>query len=217
MVLFLALAGVLSLLLGGLSLLSVVQSISFALAFFLFAAWVVVGSKFVKPRQAKRVLDSIRWRGDESVLDTGCGRGLWLVTAAKHLTTGKAVGIDVWNTRLQSGNSPKNTLENAIAENVAEKVEVRDGDVRSIPFGDRSFDLVIASLLLHHVSRPERRKAVSEIVRVLKPGGQLIVLEIFTITEYAAMLRELGMVVSVYTSGTSLFGNLMIQANKPRD
>jgi len=218
-VLFLAIAGILSLFLGGLPAPGPVQGFSFGLAFFLFAAWFVVGSKFVKVKQAKRIIDSFTWRGDETVLDVGCGRGLWLITAAKHLTTGKAVGIDLWNRRLQSGNSPKKTLENATLEGVEEKVEVRDGDVRSLPFDNRSFDVVIASLVLHHVPPPERRKALGEVVRVLKPGGQLLVLELFTIMEYVKVFRELGMTnLRVYNAGALIFfGNRIIRANRPSD
>jgi SAM-dependent methyltransferase len=216
-VLFLALVGLLSLFLGGFSLLPPYHGISFGLVFLLFAAWFIVGSKLVKVREAKRTIDSIPWRGDETVLDVGCGRGLWLIAAAKHLTTGKAIGIDTWNRRLQSGNSPEKTLENARIEGVAEKVAVRDGDARSLPFYDSSFDVAVASLVLHHVPPAERRKALSEIVRVLKSGGQLIVLELFTIPEYVRVFQELGMVdVRVLTSRPLFFfGNHIIRANKP--
>jgi arsenite methyltransferase len=53
-------------------------------------------SKFTKVRLRENVLDLVSWRGNERVLDVGCGRGLMLIGAAKRLTTGKAVGIDIW-------------------------------------------------------------------------------------------------------------------------
>src|SRR4051794_5264342 len=44
-----------------------------------------------------RVLDGLALRGDERVLDVGCGRGLLLVGAAKRLSTGTATGLDLWS------------------------------------------------------------------------------------------------------------------------
>src|SRR5690348_3016765 len=53
-------------------------------------------SKAGKLRLRERLLNLIPWRGDEMVLDVGCGRGLLLVAAARRLTTGKATGVDIW-------------------------------------------------------------------------------------------------------------------------
>jgi Ribosomal protein L11 methyltransferase (PrmA) len=83
-----------------------------------------------KLRPHDRLLDAIPWRGDETVLDVGCGRGLLLIAAAKRLTEGKAIGVDVWDASDQSGNSPQATLENARIEGVFGRVEVLDGDAR---------------------------------------------------------------------------------------
>ena len=217
-VLFLIVAGLLSSILGEFRiLLDPYQGLSSGLTFLLFAAWFIVGSKFVKVREAKRILDSISWRGDEIVLDVGCGRGLWLILAAKHLTSGKAIGIDVWNRRLQSGNSPKKTLDAAKIEGVADRVEVRDGDARSLRFDDKTFDLVVSSLVLHHLPPAERRKALGEAYRVLKPGGEVIVLELSGANEYAKGFQELGMTeVRKSTSKSHLFfGIRLIRARKP--
>jgi len=64
----------------------------------------ILFSKVGKYRERERLLDSIPWRGDEIVLDVGCGRGLLLVGAAKRLRTGRAVGVDIWQSKDQSGN-----------------------------------------------------------------------------------------------------------------
>lgn len=55
----------------------------------------IVYSKVGKFRHRDRMLGSVAWSGKEQVLDVGAGRGLLLVGAAKKLTTGRAVGIDV--------------------------------------------------------------------------------------------------------------------------
>src|SRR4051812_34277144 len=54
-------------------------------------------SKFGKSRHRDRMLGMVDWKGDERVLDIGTGRGLLMIGAARKLTTGKATGIDIWN------------------------------------------------------------------------------------------------------------------------
>ena len=163
------------------------------LAFVLLAVFAIMNA--LKPRAARELLNSLAWQGNERVLDIGCGRGLWLIAAAKHLTAGKAIGIDIWNRRLQSGNSPQATLENARLEGVVDKVEVREGRAQSLQFEDQSFDVVISSYVIHHVPKAEQRNALGEMVRVLKAGGWLAMLEVDDQAKaYAKVFRELGMV-----------------------
>src|SRR5205823_1073831 len=115
----------------------------------------------------------IRWRGDERVLDVGCGHGLMLLGAAKRLTSGRATGIDIWSREDQKANSAEATLENARREGVADRVELLTADAREIPFPDGSFDVVISSFAIHNIyDRAQRGRAIREIARVLKPGGR---------------------------------------------
>jgi ubiquinone/menaquinone biosynthesis C-methylase UbiE len=152
------------------------------------------GSKVGKLRMRDRLLDGIPWRGDEQVLDVGCGRGLLLLGAAKRLRTGKAVGVDLWQKEDLSGNRPEAAHANARAEGVADRVEIQDGDARSLPFADASFDVVLSSSALHNLYDPaERGKALREIVRVLKPGGRVAVFDIRHTDEYARVFRECGL------------------------
>jgi cyclopropane fatty-acyl-phospholipid synthase-like methyltransferase len=69
------------------------------------------------------LLDSLDLRGDEHVLDLGCGRGAVLLMAAQRLTIGRAVGVDLWKTSDQSGNAEAATRRNADAEGVADRVD----------------------------------------------------------------------------------------------
>src|SRR5207244_832983 len=68
------------------------------------------------------LLDNLNLRGEERILDLGCGRGAVLLLAAQHLTTGRAVGVDLWRSADQSGNSAEATRPNASAEGVADRV-----------------------------------------------------------------------------------------------
>jgi len=156
--------------------------------------WMVYDSKIGKVREREDYLDKIVWRGDERVLDVGCGLGLFLIGAAKRLKTGRAVGIDLWQAEDLSGNTPSGTLNNATIEGVADKVEVHTGDARKLPFDDASFNVVLSSMALHNIyNADERQTAVCEIARVLKPGGRVLILDVRHTNQYAATLRDAGL------------------------
>ena len=161
-------------------------------------------SKVGKLRKRAMLIDGLNLKGNETVLDVGCGRGLLLNEAAKHLTTGKAIGIDLWQTMDQSGNKPEVTMENARAEGVMERVEVKTGDMRELPLPDASVDAVVASLSIHNIpDKSGRAKAIQEIHRVLKPGGQIALLDFMATDEYFASLQALGWDL-IQKSGPSL-------------
>lgn len=56
-----------------------------------------------------QLLDKLRLEGHERILDLGCGRGAVLLMAAQHLTAGRAVGVDLWRSVDQSGDSAEAT------------------------------------------------------------------------------------------------------------
>ncbi len=139
------------------------------------------------------LLDKLGLRGDERILDLGCGRGAVLLMAAQRLTTGRAVGVDLWRSVDQSGNSAEATRRNAIAEGVADRIELHTGDMTSLPFADNSFDVVVSSLAIHNISgRAGREKAVDEAVRVLRPGGRLMIADIRGTRHHQAQLAKIG-------------------------
>jgi arsenite methyltransferase len=141
------------------------------------------------------LLDSLNLQGDERILDMGCGRGAVLLMAAQHLTTGRAVGVDLWRTIDQSGNSAEATRRNAVAEGVADRVDLHTGDMTALPFESESFDLVLSSLAIHNISgRAGRDKAISEAVRVLCPGGRLMIVDVRATRQYQTRLAKIGMI-----------------------
>jgi ubiquinone/menaquinone biosynthesis C-methylase UbiE len=157
------------------------------------AALMVWSSKIGKLRLRERLIDSLRLHGFETVVDVGCGRGLLLNAAARRLTTGKAIGIDLWQTADQSGNTSETTLANAQIEGVLDRVEVKTGDMRELPFEDQTVDIVVSSLAIHNIpDKNGRVKAVREIARVLKPNGRLALLDFQRTDEYLQTLRDLG-------------------------
>jgi SAM-dependent methyltransferase len=157
------------------------------------AAWMLWESKVGKVRERERLLDLVPWTGHEHVLDVGCGRGLMLIGAARRLTTGKATGIDLWNAADLSGNKPEATLENCRIENVSDRVEVVTGDMRTLPFPDASFDVVLSSNAIHNLyDASDRDAAIAQIARVLKPGGRVLIVDIRHAGQYERALRAGG-------------------------
>jgi SAM-dependent methyltransferase len=157
-------------------------------------AMMIWSSRIAKLWAAERLLDELGLRGDETVLDVGCGRGVLLIGAARRLPRGRAIGIDLWSQQDQGANSKQATLENARAEGVADRVEVVDGDMCDLSFlPDVSVDAVVASKSIHNLAdREARRQALGEMVRVLKPGGKLALMDIFLVEEFAEALQACG-------------------------
>ncbi len=99
-----------------------------------------------------------------SVLDCGCGPGTITQGLATAVAPGKAVGIDL--SEAQVAIARDGALGNGV-----KNVEFRVGDVYEIPFPDGSFNAVFSHTVLEHLKRPD--DAISEMLRVLKPGGVL--------------------------------------------
>jgi len=181
---------------------------SVGVGFLLASALMLWSSRVGKLKLRDRMLDSFAWRGDESVLDVGCGRGLLVIGAAQRLTTGKATGVDTWQSDVLSGNGRQAALRNAKTEGVADRVKIESADTRKLPFGASSFDVVVSSLAIHNIHAvQERAKALREIARVLKPGGRLAIFDIYHTGEYAKTLQQLGL-VDVKLSGFSFLWGL---------
>jgi arsenite methyltransferase len=151
-------------------------------------------SKVEKLKERDKLLNLVRWSGRELVLDVGCGRGLMLIGAAKRLSSGKAIGIDLWQQQDQANNSSAATEINAQIEGVTDRVEVKTADMRELPFPDNYFDVVTSNWTIHNLDAEiDRQKALNEIVRVLKPGGVIVIADIINQAEYAKYLQLCGM------------------------
>jgi SAM-dependent methyltransferase len=97
-----------------------IVAVTTAASLFLFAGTALMawGSTVGRLGRREKLLDSLTWRGSERVLDAGCGGGLLLNAAARRLTNGIAVGVDLWRLKDQSGNRPGAALANSRAEGV---------------------------------------------------------------------------------------------------
>jgi arsenite methyltransferase len=156
--------------------------------------------KFGKFRHRDLMLSLHKWRGDEQVLDVGCGRGLLIAKAAKLLAelggNGRATGIDIWSNEDMAGNSEAATRHNLELEGISDRCTLMGVPAQEMPFPDGSFDVIASNLCLHNIyDRETRRQAVQQIARVLKPGGVAIISDYKLTGEYAEQLRRAGLFV----------------------
>ena len=100
--------------------------------------------------------------GDERALDSGCGTGALAYALAAHV--GEAVGVDLDEDFLA-----------AAREHAPPNCTFMAGDVQALPFGYGEFDIAGCLRVLHHVRRPEL--AVSELARVTRPGGRVLIVD----------------------------------------
>lgn len=156
--------------------------------------------KYGKFRHRDFMLGMHTWRGDEQVLDVGCGRGLLLAGAAKRIAElnggGHATGIDIWSNEDMAANSSAATEHNLELEGIARLCTLVSKPAQEMPFADATFDLVVSNLCLHNIyDRATRRSAIDQIARVLKPGATAILSDYKLTSEYAAQLSDLGFAV----------------------
>ena len=144
-------------------------------------------------------------RGTEEILDVGCGTGRVAIGMAKLLTSGRVVGIDIFE--WVSGNSPDIPTENARIEGVSDRTEFQYGDATNIPFDEAQFDIVTMGSVLHEIEDDElKAQALAEVNRVLKPGGRFITLELVRNRKMFAWLLFFAFVFKPLYYWNTLFG-----------
>jgi SAM-dependent methyltransferase len=115
--------------------------------------------------------------GSGRVLDVGAGSGraaIGVLLARPHTT---ATGVDIYSGYWGiDDNTPERFMGNARTAGVGERAAVRVGDMRELPFVDGEFDAVVSSYAIDHLRRAERPKAIAEVARVLKPGGEFLLM-----------------------------------------
>jgi arsenite methyltransferase len=163
------------------------------LCMMLAAAWMLISSLWLKAMVMRSMLDERNWRGDEVVLDVGSGKGLVAIEAAKRALEGRVYAIDLWSRDDLSSNGPEALLANARLARVDRRIAISTGDARKLPYADRTFDVATSMTAIHNIRDLQgRQAAISEIWRVTKPGGQILIFDIWYARAYLRHLRILG-------------------------
>jgi demethylmenaquinone methyltransferase/2-methoxy-6-polyprenyl-1,4-benzoquinol methylase len=117
----------------------------------------------------KKALAELQPLHPKTLLDVATGTGDVAIMAARQLKPEKIIGIDISEGMLQLGR------EKLLKEGLNRVIELQSGDSEAINFPDNSFDAVTVAFGVRNFENLE--KGLSEILRVLHPGGKLIVLE----------------------------------------
>ena len=127
-----------------------------------------VAAVAVRDRALKRrVLAHAAIARGEEVLDVGCGTGTLAVVAARAAPGVRVTGLD----------ADPAILARARKRAAGARLEIGfdEGRSNALPYADASFDLVLSTLLFHHLPDDQKRETANELVRVLRPGGRLVV------------------------------------------
>ena len=123
-------------------------------------------------RTYRTLLEAARVKPDDHTLDIGCGPGyLTRMLADAVGPAGSAIGIDAAPEMIEYARRKAGRLPNCRFE---------AGTAESLPSADGSLDVVISSLMMHHLPEEIRLRAVREMKRVLRPAGTLLLAD-FTI------------------------------------
>ncbi len=119
-------------------------------------------AKFLEGREG-RVLD----------VGAGSGRASLMVLLARPRTNVVALDIFSNNYGIET-NTPERLFANASIAGVRERLEATSADMREMPFEDASFDAVVSTYAIDHMRRSESIRALHEVHRVLRPGGDFL-------------------------------------------
>ncbi|MBB3082955.1 class I SAM-dependent methyltransferase [Geodermatophilus sabuli] len=118
----------------------------------------------------RRLLDQAALRPGQTVLEIGCGTGNLLLAAKETQPAATAVGVDPDLAAL--ARADRKARRRGLA------VQLDRGHAEELPYADDSVDVVLSSFMLHHVPADQQEAAVREVVRVLRPGGALHLVDI---------------------------------------
>lgn len=128
-----------------------------------FVAAVFVGDRAIK----RRVLTHAAIASGEEVLDVGCGTGTLAVAAARAAPNVRVTGLDADASILSRARRR--------ATGAGLETEFSEGMSTALPYANGSFDIVLSTLFFHHLPDDAKRQTAAEVVRVLRPGGRLVV------------------------------------------
>jgi ubiquinone/menaquinone biosynthesis C-methylase UbiE len=116
-----------------------------------------------------KILDLAQIASGETVLDVGCGTGTLAILAKSKSTSAALYGIDASPEMIARARSK--------ARRARVEVSFETALAESLPFADEAFDLVVCTVMLHHLPRKTRMQCLAEVRRVLKPEGRALLVD----------------------------------------
>ncbi|PEL07648.1 class I SAM-dependent methyltransferase [Bacillus sp. AFS017336] len=124
------------------------------------------------------IVSKVNWDGNGKILDIGTGSGSLIIKLAKAFPKSTLTGIDYWGGNWEY--SKAQCQQNAEIEGVAKQIDFQKASASELPFNDDEFDLIVSCLTFHEVKdRSNKTDVMKEALRVLKPGGKFVFLDLF--------------------------------------
>lgn len=145
--------------------------------------WALFSFMFVYMLRVPATLptDAFLASGAGRVLDVGAGSGRLSIGLLQARPQIRVTALDIYEGYFGiADNTPERLMANARAAGVADRLDWRAGDMRQMPFGDEEYDAVASSYAMDHVGRDGARRAVQETARVLRPGGEFLLMLVNT-------------------------------------
>jgi SAM-dependent methyltransferase len=156
-----------------------IPAVSGALALWGLAGFLILNQVLVVNRPLP--LPTPQFLPDESgrVLDLGAGSGRATLMVLQNRPKSTVVALDIYSGYWGiNDNTPERLTRNAAAAGAESRVEVQVADMRELPFPDSSFDGVVSSFAMDHLRRDDVPRALREAARVLRPGGQILIMNV---------------------------------------
>jgi SAM-dependent methyltransferase len=147
----------------------------------LSASWALAGALVVHgPLEISRPLTTPTPNflpGGGHAIDLGAGSGRAGIGLLLARPRARVTALDLYSGYYGIvDNTPQRLLANAAVAGVRDRIDVRAGDMTALPFPDGSFDGAISSFAIDHLPRAQRGEALREAARVLRPGGELLLI-----------------------------------------
>jgi ubiquinone/menaquinone biosynthesis C-methylase UbiE len=139
----------------------------------------------------QRTVTLARLHPGERVLDVGCGTGTLAIEVQRHVgSAGRVAGIDPGSEQIARAR--------AKAARRRVSIEFQVGVIEQLAFPDQTFDVVLSTLMMHHLPASLKRQGLAEIARVLKGGGRLV------IADFTRKQERVGQAARFHAGGSGL-------------
>lgn len=117
-----------------------------------------------------RVIELAHLAPGGRLLDVGCGTGTLVLMAQRRHPDATVIGVD--------GDPTILSIARRKARQAGIDAQLDEGMAYALPYADAAFDAVVSTLTFHHLTPDQQQRALTEIRRVLRPGGRLVIADL---------------------------------------